>query len=443
MRAAHVAVCGLAIMLTVQPCTVRAFQRLAIARIRKMPLRMTAERTTAVTTLPTPVRNEALEAKARAYFAKGNKVKQQLGPTNKADLEDALADDFEFVAPLVGPLTKAAIVEATAGLDLATAIPNFDARYHHFRADASDPLRIWCQMRVTGTHTGELFFGGLGGVSAKPQDPPVTFSNPPEAVSLTFDQEGRVRRITTGYPLDRRVGTTGGLGGLFGVFEGIGFPLPSPLTRSTGHVLSPILSLFGPSPMSTAAAEMTEIDEAHALPEERLLRLTADLIAGGFGCADPSLLADNFQFTGPVVGPLDKAAFVKAYSGVSGMMSELEDLEYNYRDARVCAFDVNRVWYTSSPTAYHPKTGRRWISPPECGSAQFDADGKCVALTGGYIMDRTQGNTEGLGGVYGMCAALGLPPPTPLWQLYTPVQNFGRFQRFVGLKSEPLGRLES
>ena len=122
MRAAHVAVCGLAILLTVQPCTVRAFQRPAVARIWKMPLRMTAERTTAVTTLPTPVRNEALEAKARAYFAKGNKVKQQLGPTNKADLEDALADDFEFVAPLVGPLSKAAIVEATAGLDLATAI---------------------------------------------------------------------------------------------------------------------------------------------------------------------------------------------------------------------------------------------------------------------------------------------------------------------------------
>jgi hypothetical protein len=71
------------------------------------------------------------------------------------------------------------------------------------------------------------------------------------------------------------------------------------------------------------------------------------------------------------------------------------------------------------------------------------SDGKCVALTGGYVMDRRMGNTEGLGGVYGMCVAVGLPPPTPLWALYTPVQNFGRLQRFLGLKSEPLGRLES
>jgi hypothetical protein len=122
------------------------------------------------------------------------------------------------------------------GLDLAAAIPNFDARYHDFRADPDDPQRIWCQMRVTGTQTGQLFFGGLGGVSAKPRDPPVTFSNPPEAVSLKFDDEGRVRQITTGYPLDRRCGTTGGLGGLFGVFEGLGYPLPTPLTRTSAQV---------------------------------------------------------------------------------------------------------------------------------------------------------------------------------------------------------------
>ena len=58
----------------------------------------------AVVALPMPVKNEALEAKARAYFGLGNRLKQQLGPTRKEDLEAALADDFEFVAPLVGPL---------------------------------------------------------------------------------------------------------------------------------------------------------------------------------------------------------------------------------------------------------------------------------------------------------------------------------------------------
>jgi hypothetical protein len=35
------------------------------------------------------------------------------------------------------------------------------------------------------------------------------------------------------------------------------------------------------------------------------------------------------------VGPLGKEAFLKAYTGVSAMMSQLDGLEYNYRDVRV------------------------------------------------------------------------------------------------------------
>ena len=48
-------------------------------------------------------------------------------------LERELADDFEFVAPLIGPLSKQAIIEATAGVDFRTGIPDFDARYHDYR----------------------------------------------------------------------------------------------------------------------------------------------------------------------------------------------------------------------------------------------------------------------------------------------------------------------
>ena len=115
----------------------------------------------------------------------------------------------------------------------------------------------------------------------------------------------------------------------------------------------------------------------------------------------------------------------------------LPDLEWNYRDACVCPFDVNRVWYTSSPTGTHTATlrlggkehaatGRRWCSPPERGSMTFDGDGRCISLTGGYVMDRRLGNTDGLGGVYGLCTALGLPTPTPAWLLRTPAQNWER-----------------
>lgn len=78
--------------------------------------------------LPRPVLNAAVEAQARRYFSLGNCVRQQLGPTSAEDLQRELADDFEFVAPLVGPLGRDAIIAATIGLDLAEALPDFDAR---------------------------------------------------------------------------------------------------------------------------------------------------------------------------------------------------------------------------------------------------------------------------------------------------------------------------
>mmetsp|Transcript_47217 Transcript_47217/g.95145 ORF Transcript_47217/g.95145 Transcript_47217/m.95145 type:complete len:432 (+) Transcript_47217:120-1415(+) len=403
-----------------------------------------------VSTLPAPQANADMEAKARRYFSLGNRVKQQLGPTNAADLEAELADDFEFVAPLVGPLDRKAIIAAATGLDLQQALPDFDARYHDFRADAVDPCKVWCTMRVTATQTGVLRFGG---VTAEPKNPPTVVESPPEAVSLRFDPvSGRLRELTTGYPLDRRVGTTRGLGGLFGILEGVGCPLPTPLTRPTGAVLAPLLRPFGlalPTASEDDATPRPTVDEDERLDDGTLLELAARLLESDFGAENgtaSSLLADRFEFCGPVVGPLRKAAFLSSPWCPSGLpigLSEgLPDLAMNYRDAVVCEFDVNRVWYTSAPTGTHagplrlsvggggdkeyPPTGKRWESPPERGSLTFDGKGRCVHATGGYTMDRRLGNTGGLGGVFGLCAALGIPPPSPAFLLRTPVQNWAR-----------------
>lgn len=390
-----------------------------------------------VVMLSPPVLNPDVEAKARRYFSLGNKVKQQLGPTNAEDLERELAPDFEFVAPLVGPLDRKALIAATTGLDLGEGLPDFDARYHDFRADPDDPHRIWCTMRVKATHTGVLSFGGI---RAEPKTPPTTVESPPEAVSLRFDPNtGKLREITTGYPLDRRVGSTKGLGGLFGILEGLGYPLPTVLTRPTGMVLAPLLRplrLALPTAAEDEASPRPTAKADEKLDDERLLTLAEQLIAADFGASDPTLLADSFEFCGPAVGPLRKDAFLAVWRSLR-IAEGLPDLQWNYRDASICPYDVNRVWYTSSPTGTHTATlhlgdkeysatGKRWVSPPERGSMTFDGNGKCISLTGGYIMDRRMGNTDGLGGVYGLCAALGLPTPTPAALLRTPTQNWGR-----------------
>ena len=70
------------------------------------------------------------------------------------------------------------------------------------------------------------------------------------------------------------------------MFEGLGYPLPTPLTRTSAQVLSPILSLLGSSPAKEVAPAMTEIDDqADALPEALLMQLTSDFVASGFGTA--------------------------------------------------------------------------------------------------------------------------------------------------------------
>mmetsp|Transcript_69975 Transcript_69975/g.126071 ORF Transcript_69975/g.126071 Transcript_69975/m.126071 type:complete len:482 (-) Transcript_69975:141-1586(-) len=379
--------------------------------------------------LPRPSVTDPLRSieSAKRYFGLGNKVVEQLGPARAEDLERELADNFEFVAPYVGPLPKAALIAATTGLDLGEGLPDFNARYHGFRVDPINPRRVWCQMRVVATHTGVLRFAGI---TAEPKDPPERTESPPEAVSITFNEAGQVREITTGYPLDRRCGTTGGLGGLFGILEGVGCPLPPFLTRTVGELLPPALRQSGagePEEQVTLPV-LTSVD---ALPEDELLKLTEQLIAAQLGVQDPSLLSDSFSFTGPVPGVLRKADFLEAKSSID-LLGAFPDLDHQYRDLRTCPFDVNRVWFTSSPSGTHKAalrvggqvlapTGKQWRSPPVCGSMQFDRHGKCIAMTGDYPMDRRMGNTKGLPGLMGLLEALGSPSPWA-WTCRTPTQ---------------------
>ena len=46
-------------------------------------------------------------------------------------------------------------------------------------------------------------------------------------------------------------------------------------------------------------------------------------------------------------------------------------------------------------------------------SLKFNEHGKVVLYTGGYVMDKTIGNTGGIGGVFGILYAIGKPLPFP------------------------------
>jgi hypothetical protein len=136
---------------------------------------------------------------------------------------ELIAEDFRFMGPVVGGdggLKKAEFIEAISGFDLKTAFPDLDPRFHHFRVDPLDPGRVWFTSTASGTHLG-LFANVIKPTGKR-------FETPPQACSLKFNKEGEVIKYTIGHVMERSIGNTGGLGGVFGPLVAIGKPLPFP-----------------------------------------------------------------------------------------------------------------------------------------------------------------------------------------------------------------------
>jgi hypothetical protein len=45
---------------------------------------------------------------------------------------------------------------------------------------------------------------------------------------MRFNDKGEATQLTVGYVMDRQIGNTGGLGGVFGILYAIGYGLPFP-----------------------------------------------------------------------------------------------------------------------------------------------------------------------------------------------------------------------
>lgn len=133
--------------------------------------------------------------------------------------ESVLADNFEFCAPFVGPLKKEEYIDALKGFKLLEAFPDMNNQFHFIRVDPFEHNRVWWHSRAKATHTGTLLGKAATGKSLQ---------LPPQANSFRFNEQGQVEEVTVGYVLDRRSGNTGGLGGAFGYFYGVGNPLPIP-----------------------------------------------------------------------------------------------------------------------------------------------------------------------------------------------------------------------
>jgi hypothetical protein len=117
---------------------------------------------------------------------------------------DWFADDFRFVAPVVGPFDKSEFIDSLKSFELKTAFASLSSNYHHWRVCPFEPNRVWYSIKYTGVNDGPVLGKPATGKSVE---------SPVQAHSITFNERGEVTKFTIGYVLDKETGNTGGLGG--------------------------------------------------------------------------------------------------------------------------------------------------------------------------------------------------------------------------------------
>jgi len=156
-----------------------------------------------------PIPPEDLISLTKAYIAS----------SSDDEPADWFADDFRFVAPVVGPFGKDEFKDSLKSFELKKGFSDLSSNYHHFRVDPFEPNRVWFSVKFIGSNTGPIMGRPATGKSVE---------SPVQAHSVTFNEQGEITKLTIGYVLDKETGNTGGLGGVFGLLYGIGYGLPFP-----------------------------------------------------------------------------------------------------------------------------------------------------------------------------------------------------------------------
>ncbi|CAK8990113.1 unnamed protein product [Durusdinium trenchii] len=181
------------------------------------------------------------------------------------------------------------------------------------------------------------------------------------------------------------------------------------------------------------------------IPPKELLQLTKKFLVSEapekIFSGDGTLLAENFRFVGPYIGPLDKKAFYGQRDAIDFFQS-FPDASAQFHNFRVDPFQPNRVWWTVRGNGTHTgralpgsdaelvfgePTGLQFENPPQACSLTFNDKGQVTKFTIGYVMDRMVGNTGGMGGFFGVLWRIGKGFPFSEGQPYAPSTGYWLF----------------
>lgn len=182
-----------------------------------------------------PIKPEDLIERAKLLFS------PEIGLGLK-DGGDCLAEDFQFTAAVVGPIGKQEFLSALSSFRLEDS---FTIQQNAFGFVVS-PVQTNRVYFITN-NVAQLVGPFMG---VKPENFQETLILPPQCVHVDFDENLKVKEFGF-YTVDRQYGNTGGLGGAFGFFYGVGKPLPfreaQPFKRSLRFRLINLIGRLGGS----------------------------------------------------------------------------------------------------------------------------------------------------------------------------------------------------
>mmetsp|Transcript_55621 Transcript_55621/g.178450 ORF Transcript_55621/g.178450 Transcript_55621/m.178450 type:complete len:268 (-) Transcript_55621:220-1023(-) len=200
--------------------------------------------------------------------------------------------------------------------------------------------------------------------------------------------------------------------------------------RTWGFLWRPCQSV---RPRSSLRSRRALVTARGAVPPEAALIETAERFmnngGGYFNPLNMSMLAEDFVFRGPVIGPLNKPDYKRALDYFS-LYKAFPDISPNCFGFNVDPEDPLRVWFfvrasgtnsakvggffgKAAALVTSPDQGTKLRGSPEAWSLTFNEDLQVRLVTAGYVVDRFARDTTtgGRGLTFGVLATLGLPLP--------------------------------
>jgi len=174
------------------------------------------------------------------------------------------------------------------------------------------------------------------------------------------------------------------------------------------------------SETATATISTTRTEEEVIAAAKKFMKST-----GYFDPLDESLMADDFIFRGPVIGPLNKKDYIEVLD-YFGMHKAFPDLDNNCFGFSIDPDDPLRVWFFMRATGTYQKPlggpvgtilqpeGQKYRGSTESWSLTLNEDLKVRLINAGYVADRfdPSATTDGRGLSFGILSSLGLPLPS-------------------------------